>query len=63
MVVNVATHTYSTYVTPAGGSEIAVGVNYAFRTEQNGVTSLNNWGALVNTSPAGTLQVCNFTLQ
>ncbi|GEM_PF-1396404 len=63
MVVNVATHTYSTYVTPAGGSEIAVGANYAFRTEQNGVTSLNNWGALVNTSPAGTLQVCNFTLQ
>jgi hypothetical protein len=64
LVVNVSSHTYSIYVTPAGGTELTVGTNYAFRTEQNTVTSLNYWGAFVDSSGNGgngTLTVCNFT--
>jgi len=59
-VINILSHTYSIYVTPPGGTEQTVGSNFAFRTEQNTVTSLNWWGSLVNTSPGGTLTVCNF---
>jgi hypothetical protein len=50
-------------VTPAGGSEQTVGTNFAFRTEQNTVTSLDHWGALVSSTSSGTLKVCNFTAQ
>jgi len=42
-VVNVSAHTYSIYVTPAGGSELTVGFNYAFRSTANTVTSLDTW--------------------
>lgn len=63
LVINLSTHTYSVFVTPAGGSEQMVGLNFAFRTGQNMVTSLDHWGALVNTRPGGTLKVCNFTVQ
>jgi hypothetical protein len=59
LVISVATHTYSIYVTPAGGSELTVGLNYAFRSEQSAVTQLNNWAARVN--GAGAVQVCNVT--
>jgi len=45
--VNVPAHTYSIYVTPAGGTEQIVGSNYAFRTEQSTVGSLNNYGVIV----------------
>jgi hypothetical protein len=63
LVINVTAHTYSIFVTPAGGSEQTVGMNFAFRTEQNTVTSLDHWGAKVNATPGGTLKVCNFTAQ
>ena len=56
-VVNVQTHTYSVYVTPAGGSEQTVGVNYAFRTEQAMVSSLNNWSLW---GDIGSMQGCGF---
>lgn len=56
-VVNVPAHTYSVYVTPSGGSEQIVGVNYAFRTEQAGVSSLNNWSLF---SDVGSMQACGF---
>jgi hypothetical protein len=59
MVVNVPTHTYSVYVTPSGGSEQAVGLNYAFRSEQAGANSLSAVGSFII---AGTLQLCNFTV-
>jgi hypothetical protein len=61
LVVNVAAKTYSAYVTPAGGSEQTLGVNLAFRTEQNTVTSLNNWAGQVDPAASGTVNVCNFT--
>jgi hypothetical protein len=57
MDVNVPAHTYSVYVTPAGGSVTLVGANYAFRTEQNTVTSLNTFNVDVNATPGGTTTV------
>jgi hypothetical protein len=59
VVVNIPAHTYSVYVTPAGGSEVVVGENFAFRTEQATVSQLNNWGAFTDAS-SGSLNVCNF---
>ena len=41
-VVNVATRQYDVYITPQGQSEIQLANKYAFRTEQAGVTQLNN---------------------
>ncbi|MDB5814856.1 MAG: hypothetical protein JWN23_1973 [Rhodocyclales bacterium] len=55
MVINVANHTYSAFVTPAGGSELTVASNYAFRTEQAGITSINNFDADVDATPGGSL--------
>jgi Chondroitinase B len=62
LVVNVPAHNYSIFVTPAGGNELTVGTNFAFRTEQNTVTSLDWWGVNVNASTAGATTVCNFTV-
>jgi hypothetical protein len=61
-VVNVPTHTYSIYVTPAGGSEITVGSNYAFRTEQNAVTSLDTWNVDVAATPGGSVTISNLAV-
>jgi hypothetical protein len=61
-VVNVAAHTYSVFVTPAGGSELTVGSNFAFRTEQAGVTALDNFNVDVNTTPGGTVTVSAVTI-
>src|SRR5204863_473820 len=38
--VNIASHTYAVYVTPAGASEQLLGSNFAFRTEQAAVNLL-----------------------
>jgi Chondroitinase B len=62
LVVNIPAHNYSIFVTPAGGTELTVGTNFAFRTEQNTVTSLDWWGVNVNPSTAGSATVCNFTI-
>lgn len=61
LVVNIPAHTYSVYVTPAGGSEQVVGLNYAFRTEQSTVGSLNNYGLRVD-SAAGSVRLCDFRI-
>ena len=52
MVVNVPAHTYSVYVTPAGGTELTVGLNYAFRSTAV-VSSLDTWNLDVNATPSG----------
>src|SRR6185369_4706109 len=49
-------------VTPAGGSELTVGSNYAFRTEQAGVTSLDTFNVDVNAAPGGTTTVGAVTI-
>lgn len=59
MVVNVLAHTYSAYVTPNGSVELPLGINYAFRTEQSSVASLNNLALI---SAAGTHNVCRLTV-
>jgi unsaturated rhamnogalacturonyl hydrolase len=59
LVVNVPANTYSVYVTPPGGSELAVGLNYAFRTA---VTSLDTWNLVVTSPPSGcSLTATNLT--
>jgi hypothetical protein len=58
LVVNVAAQTYSIYVTPAGGSQQTVGLNYAFRIS---ATTLNYWGVFVDATGSGTNAVCNFS--
>jgi len=52
MVVNVPAHTYSVYVTPAGGTELTVGLNYDFRGTAV-VSSLDTWNLDVNATPSG----------
>src|SRR5262249_19109590 len=54
--VDVTTHTYSVFVTAPGGTEQLLAQNYSFRTEQQGVTSLDNVTAVAE---AGSLTVCN----
>ena len=58
-VVNVPANTYSIYVTPAGQTEITIGTNYSFRTEQLGITSIDHWDA---TSSVGTITLCNMVV-
>ena len=63
MAIDIPTHHYSIFVTPPGGSEVTIGSNFAFRLEQNTVTSLNNYGLFVAATTTNTLRVCNFTVQ
>jgi hypothetical protein len=57
--VNVPANTYSIYVTPAGEPELTLGTNYAFRTEQKGITSIDHWDAI---SQVGTIALCNLVI-
>src|SRR6266550_4012641 len=57
--VDLASHSYTTYVTPAGGTEQPVGNAFAFRTEQSAVSALNTLGGY---AAAGGATVCNVTL-
>ncbi len=59
LVINIPAHTYSIYVTPFGQSEITLGSDYAFRTDQAGVTQLTGW-SLRGVDP-GTHTVSNMT--
>ena len=54
--VNVPAQTYSVYVTPAGGSQVLVGSNYAFRLS---APILNN---ATYYAQVGSNQVCSFNL-
>lgn len=59
MIVDVPTRTYSAWVTPAGEAETQIASNYAFRTEQQSVSSLNNY---VLEAEIGSGSACNFSL-
>ena len=59
MVVNLSAHTYSVFVTPQGGSEVALATNYAFRTEQATDSSLSD---LAGFSTSGSATVLNFSI-
>jgi hypothetical protein len=60
LAVDVGAHRYSIYVTPPGGQEQTLGMNYAFRTEQNMVTSLSSW---VVESETTSTKMCGFAVQ
>src|SRR5438874_4524515 len=57
--VDLASHTYDIYVTPAGATEQLLGNAFAFRTEQAAVPALNNLGLDTN---GGSATVCNVTV-
>ena len=59
MQISIPNHTYNVFVTPAGGSEQLVGANFAFRSEQSSVTSLDNFAVYAKT---GSHQVCNIAI-
>jgi hypothetical protein len=63
LTIDVSAHTYSVFVTPAGGTEQTVGTGLLFRNGQDTVTSLDHWGAIVNSTSSGTLKVCSFAVQ
>jgi hypothetical protein len=54
-----AAHVYTIFVTPPASPEITLGTSFAFRTEQSGVSSLNNWALY---SEKGSHKVCNFAV-
>ncbi|MBV9146090.1 MAG: choice-of-anchor D domain-containing protein, partial [Acidobacteria bacterium] len=63
MDVNIAAHTYSVYVTSPGEAQRELAANYAFRSEQASVTSLNYWTTYEDAmTGTGALQVCNFSV-
>src|SRR5207249_3496972 len=43
LVVDIPSHTFAAYVTPAGSPELTVGTGFAFRTDQPPVSALDNW--------------------
>ena len=59
MEINVTNHTYTIYVKPAGGSEVNLGTNYAFRTDQASVTQLTGWSLASSSLSTGSLRATN----
>jgi hypothetical protein len=58
VIVDTGTKTYKVFVTPDGLSEVLLANNYAFRTEQNSVPSLDNLAVVAS---LGSHTVSNFT--
>ncbi len=58
VLASLATHKYSVFVTPPGGPERQLGLNYGFRTEQQSATGLGNFGLIVD-SASGAVTVGN----
>lgn len=61
--VDVKAHTYSVTVTedPRSGYYGTLATNYAFRSEQAGVTSLDTTAVYLEPSKPGSLQICNIS--
>lgn len=60
LVVNVPARTYSAYVRSGTAPEVAVGSNYAFRTEQKSASTLNTLDLYASTG--GSVTVCQTTV-
>lgn len=58
-VIDPTQHIYSVYVTPQGGSQVALANNYAFRTEQSALTTVNDFAGYSST---GSVSVSNLAL-
>ncbi len=59
LAIDMATRTYTIYGKPEGGSEVTIGSNFAFRSQQSTVSVLNNWTLYANT---GSHTVGNFII-
>jgi Abnormal spindle-like microcephaly-assoc'd, ASPM-SPD-2-Hydin/Immunoglobulin I-set domain len=59
LAINPATKRYSVFVTAPSGTQVELASNYAFRSDQSGVSSLNSWATY---SKGGTETVCNMTI-
>gem|GEM_PF-639845 len=57
LVIDVANHTYSVYVTPEGEREQTIATDFAFRTTQKKVPILDSWGIYAG---LGSHEVCDF---
>jgi hypothetical protein len=57
VIVDIPSHTYSVYVTAPGSDEQLLAANYAFRSEQSAVASLDEWTVEAD---QGSCTVCNF---
>jgi hypothetical protein len=55
--VNVTNRTYSVYVNAPGANPVLIANNFAFRTEQASVTSLNTLNLNVGATPGGSLTI------
>ncbi|MCH6258974.1 chitobiase/beta-hexosaminidase C-terminal domain-containing protein, partial [Puniceicoccaceae bacterium K14] len=63
MEVDITNHSYSVFVTPDGGTELAVGEDLDFRVQQSNVSNLNTWVAHVDANAPGTsLTVGSFAI-
>jgi len=61
LVIDVANDEYDIYVTPEGQSEITLGADYSFRTQQIGVGALDYWSICDSYGPPGTT-ISNLTI-
>lgn len=59
LVVNISNHTYMVCVRAGGAAEQVVGTNYAFRTEQQTVSTLNTLNVYAST---GSVTICKATV-
>ena len=59
MIINPATHVYSAFVTPPGGSKITLATNFAYRPVDFKISSLNNWAAFAQN---GSESVCSMVI-
>ncbi len=57
MMVDTSLKKYSVYVKMPSGNQMTVAENFAFRTEQANVSSLDNFGGLSTVSPG--VEICN----
>jgi unsaturated chondroitin disaccharide hydrolase len=63
VAVDVAAHTYSAWVTPPGGNETSIGMNYGFRTGQTTISALDSWGVAMQMAATGTVKACGFIVE
>jgi len=59
VTVNLTAHTYSVTATPSGGTATTIATDYAFRTSQDAVDTLDNFAQHDSLAGSGTFTVCN----
>jgi hypothetical protein len=62
LVENLPAATYSLFVTPPSGTEVALGPNLQAPSNERGASTITGWGTVTASPNAATLEVCNFAL-